>query len=148
MEVLSHDVIVNSLEKCNALPRYQVGFIFSNARDANIFTQDFLNTFHDDGIPGVTQIQKLQGGGRINFKSGSTIYILSYSLFCKGRRLHDFFWDEAIEEHHLSAVLEQYRPMLVRYHSMPIPEIKHSDWTDNIESSALDEFFDSLEVVS
>lgn len=148
MEVLSHEAIVNTLEKCSSLPRYQVGFIFSTARKADMFVENFMDIYNNDGIPGVSKVLKFSGGGRIVFDSDSVIQIIPCSVTGKGRRLHDLFWDEVVEEDYFSTLSGVFMPMLISYHGIPIPKFKRYDWTDNAESEALDEFFVLLETAS
>ena len=76
MEVLSHDVFVNTLEKCNALPRYKVGFCFATYRDAHQFAESIKELFDDEGIPGVRNVYCDVGGGRTIY-SGMRVWIVT-----------------------------------------------------------------------
>lgn len=145
MEVLSHDVFVNTLEKCNALPRYKVGFCFATYRDAHQFAESIKELFDDEGIPGVRNVYCDVGGGRITFKSDSVIEVFGVASH-RGKRFNDLFWDESVDCHR-----EEFKYLTLRavsYHGIPVPEVKYYDWTDHAESEALDEFFISLELGS
>lgn len=145
MEVLSHDVFVNTLEKCNALPRYKVGFCFATNRDAKQFAESVKELFVEEDIPGVKQVWDYGSCGSITFNSDSVIDIFSIAN-SRGKRFNDLFWSEDVEYHRED--FEHLILQAVPYHGIPVPEVKRYDWTDYAESEALDEFFISLELGS
>lgn len=146
MEVISQDAIVKMFEKCSALPRYRVGFCFSTERAAKEFLNSMLQIFNEDGIPGVSKIYSLGSGGQIKFNSDSCIDIFMLSYITKERRLHDIYWDESIEYKFDDKIQNCFNRILISYHGIPIPEAKHTDWTDSADTTELDVFLNSFRI--
>ena len=146
MEVISQDAIVKMFEKCSALPRYRVGFCFSTERAAKEFLRSMLQIFNEDGIPGVSKIYSLYSGGQIKFNSDSCIDIFTLSYIAKGQRLHDIYWDESIEYKFDDKIQNYFSSLLISYHGIPIPEAKHTDWTDSADTTELDAFLNSFRI--
>ena len=148
MEVITQDAIVKSLEKCSALPRYKVGFCFSTVREAREFYDSICDIYTNDGIPGVKHMYKFGSSGQIMFNTDSCIDVFSFDGSQYGRRLHDIYWDESIEQQFTDGTRYFLNSFLISYHGAPIPQVKHTDWTDMADTSKIDEFLNSYRVVS
>lgn len=147
-EVITQDAIVKSMEKCSALPRYRVGFCFSSMKEAREFYNSIRDIYTSDGIPGIKRMHEFgSSSGQIMFNTDSCIDVFSFNNSI-GRRLHDVYWDELIEQRFTDETRDFFNSLLISYHGAPIPQVKHTDWTDMADTSKIDEFLNSFRVVS
>jgi hypothetical protein len=129
-----------------------VGFCLGTLYEANCLTKSFIDVDNEDGIHNVCRIILTSYGGRVVFNNCSSIEIFAasnlYSSVWHGRRLHDVFWNERVNDFWGEGkAFEKFTRLLTSYNGQPIPQFKSSEWTDNVESEALDEFFNSLTIV-
>lgn len=134
------------MEKCSALPRYRVGFCFSSMKEAREFYNSIRDIYTSDGIPGIKRMHEFgSSSGQIMFNTDSCIDVFSFNNSI-GRRLHDVYWDESIEHKFDDKIKNYFSSLLISYHGIPIPEAKHTDWTDSADTTELDAFLNSFRI--
>ena len=66
--------------------------------------------------------------------------------FCFSTERAVKYWDESIEYKFDDKIQNYFSSLLISYHGIPIPEAKHTDWTDSADTTELDAFLNSFRI--